>query len=241
VAEIEFLTGGVSEPDLAAVDHSQRTTAWRRHLPTTIAAALWTAAATLCVLAPFSALFSEDVPDAGTQGLDGWGRLFRSISFQDDLSAFHGARYGVVLIACALVFSLLALLTATLAWSQPRWARSAPGTLALRRGVPAVAFTICGITAGTATAALLDAMSSRDNFTATMSNAADGGFGFAGATPAFRIGPMPWLTLAAAVCALAAALAACVTPPEVTIDEPAAMESPPIWAPPHEDDEMLAT
>jgi hypothetical protein len=234
VAEIEFL-GGPGDAERPPIDAGRaRANLLRRHLPTTIAAGLWAAAAAICVLAPFRALYSEQLPAAGTEGVDGWGRFFRSGAFQGAPGGYHGSRHGVVLVACALVFALLALLTAGLAWSQPRWASTARGALILRKAVPAIAFAVFGITAGTGVATMLQEVTAHDNFALSFSND-DTGTLLHGS---FTFGPLTWMTFAAAACALAAALASMVAPPDPP--PPDIVEAPPIWAPAHEDDELLS-
>ena len=243
MAEIEFLTAGAGESELAAVDEPHRTTAWRRHLPTTIAAALWTAAAALCVLAPFREVFAER-QGGETVGADGWGRIFTRDAVDSGgvtPAGYHDTRYGAVLVICAAGFAFLALFTAALAWFQPEWTRTPRGTRVLRRGVPAIGFSLFGIAAGTGAAALLGALAIRDRFVSDVGSGALSGDIPQALTPSFVIGPVSWFTLAAAACALAGALAACVTPPPPPIDAPVRAEPPPIWTPPHEDDEMLGT
>jgi hypothetical protein len=203
--DVEFF-GGVDtrEPAEARIDDalppSEAKARWP-HWAALAALASWATAAVLAAVAPFNTIY-EAHRGGLSASMDGWGRstgLTAGPRFGE-----HGIRYGIVLVLCAGVLALLALLAATRI-GRPRW------MLVLGDGVTTVlAACAAGLLLGVslATALDVDAMAStfRAANRAVLANAATSG---TGAQPAIHlhVGGCVWLSLAAAGCAIAALVA----------------------------------
>lgn len=154
----------------------------------------WLIGAACALAAPFTHLYGvRSGSDAGyEQYVDGWGRLEVSVDAPD--TPGHDVAYGVVYVAAAAVLAALVVLTVLPA---VRDARPRPGlAAALRPAAAAVAGLLAGVTAVVALA--IEALVSRVHPSAAAAGLGEGGLQ---ATPTVLVGPMVWLSLAAAVAA----------------------------------------
>lgn len=213
--QIEFLVPGTDGVLTRPEEFTDRTGRFealaRRHLPTTVAATLWAVAAVLCVVAPERVFYTQFQPTDGGEGrliLDGWGRL-GLVGFQAGPPGEHGVRYGVALVACAVVFAALAVSVAGLAWRAPAWLATPRGATLRQRVLPAIGLLAVGVTAGSAVAARLELQSVLDSIQAENRAVTDGGGqgSLTNVFPTIRAGSFVWVTLVAAGVGLLAVLA----------------------------------
>jgi hypothetical protein len=166
-------------------------------LPVTASALMWGAAGVVALVAAFQKIYTLSYGSGAgrfSESIDGWGRISVSGPLTVDGSQY-GARYGVVFCACAIVFVLLAVGSASALVVAP-WRRVLP--VALLVGVAAAA-----ILAGLLAAVVLHAQSTLASARASVHRAAGLGDPIRGDLGT-SYGPCIWLGLAALACAVAA-------------------------------------
>lgn len=228
MSEVEFLVPQAADDVVDGtdelVDLEPPAGLFRRHLSTTVATALWAAAAVLSLLAPFRTLYTR--PFDG--GLDGWGRvLVESGGFG---TPSHGPRFGVPIVAGGAVCALLAAWIAVQAWRGVPVAPRITGLL-----LPALGLLAGGVILGSTASAwayydALQAASAQEDRIRVLD---DGSVASSG-VDAVHPGAFWVLAILAGACALLGALASAAPSPPASeaVAEPLLEDAPPEPAPP---------
>lgn len=191
----------------------------RRHLPSIAVAFFWSAAAALCVAAPFWAVYLPTSAQSVTfgiafDGMDGWGRLIpariRDSDGSSDFATYHGPRLGGPLAAAAVLLALAAVVLVVIAGRRPDRPPGAATRARLRLALTAAGLLASGIVGTVAVIGCSTATASRDSTSAQLASIEERG----GPLPetAVRIGAFWWLTTVAAVCAASGTVASLIRP-----------------------------
>jgi hypothetical protein len=195
----------------------------RRHLSTTIATALWAAAAVLSILAPFRAFYTLHYGPTDLVGVDGWGRV---LTGPNAAPASHAARFGVPIVIGGSVCGLLALWIAVQAWRG-----TVVGPRIATRLVPALGLLAGGVVIGAAFGAWETYASQRDAASLqTRLSVLSDGVEAPASGPGVRLGAFVLLAFFAGLCAVLGALAAAMpaepSSPADDVAEPALEDEP---------------
>jgi hypothetical protein len=215
VTEIEFLDPGPEERDVPGLAAERRR--WPGGRAAVAVPLLLLGAAGLAVGAPFATLYRVSLgqghADGPAQSVDGWGRF----SLEGD-AGLHAPRYGIVLVAAAVLLVAAAGLRARCLLRADDSRGRAAGTLLAVAGTAGAA--------ATAVAGWLSYQATRDVYAAQAARAGSNPDGLISTLPTPHVGTGAgiWLGGAAAVAALLAVAAALVA------DRPRAAE-PAVEAP----------
>jgi hypothetical protein len=217
VSEVEFLVPGADpEPPAEEISVAGRRPL-RDHVPTTLASGLWTVAAAVGLLAPFTSVYRETQPGGGVR-FDGWGRIS---ALNADGPVGHAPRYGLPLALAGTACMVLAVVVAVYAWRGRRTSGSATRLLA------ALGIAAGGVMIGVAAAAWLFVQAVHDSITAALTGsvAADAPVG-AAAFPGVSAGPFVLLVALGGIAAISGSIASWPPAAPATYAQPAVGDRP---------------